>query len=560
MNHDDFYQSAPQLKNTFTSDPQLGRVLRHFMGKEFAAVEGQCRELGERAATDMWASAREAEVNPPRLVQFDPWGKRIDQIQVSPAWTKMEKLAAEFGIVATGYERKQGPLSRVLQMGLLYLYHPSSALFSCPLAMTDGAARALEVYGGTSENAAAMKSAFQHLTSRDPSQFWTSGQWMTEKTGGSDVGLSLTTARKVGDHFELHGTKWFTSATTSQMAMTLARPEGAPSGGKGLSLFFVHTTNAAGELQKIRIHRLKDKLGTKALPTAELGLEGTPAWLVGGEGQGIKKIATLFNVTRIYNAACSIASMQRGLQLATDYAKKRHAFGRTLSAHALHLETLADLYTDKATATLLVFKTAELWGKEDCGQASAEESALLRILTTLAKLSTAKSAVRVASEVLESFGGAGYIEDTGLPALLRDAQVFPIWEGTTNVLSLDILRALGKDSPFSLFQADVEKRLQSIASANGQQAAHQIRGELNRISEWLKAHQGQDELLAWNARKLAFAMTQIYMQSLAVEFAQKTAHPWDQEVARRSLEITGFFPRESTQRPGLETLFADEKN
>lgn len=161
---------------------------------------------------------------------------------------------------------------------------------------------------------------------------------MTERTGGSDVSGTSTIAKPSGAVFRLSGVKWFTSATTSQIAMTLARIEGAPEGSKGLSLFYLELRDSTGKLNGIRINRLKDKLGTHALPTAELTLENTAALLVGKPGEGVKKISSLFNITRIYNACCAVGYMRRALALARDYATKRVAFGHTLSKHVLHLE------------------------------------------------------------------------------------------------------------------------------------------------------------------------------------------------------------------------------
>lgn len=553
----EFFQSGPILTNTYDSDAHLRRVLQFHAGGELAQIAPVLRDLGERAATDMLATARAAESAPPVHVPYDPWGTRIDRIDVSDAWRKMERLAAEYGVVATGYERRHGELSRVFQMALLYLYHPSSALFSCPLAMTDGAAKAIELYGDHPE----MKEAFERLTSRDPARFWTSGQWMTERAGGSDVGLSQSIARAGLDgEYALGGTKWFTSATTSQVAMTLARITPAVDAKNELSLFFVRVHDEHGRLRRIRINRLKDKLGTRALPTAELALEGTPARLVGGPGQGVKKIASLFNVTRIYNAVCSVGSMNRGLQLASDYAKKRVAFGGTLAANPLHMETLGELAVETALARLLIFKTSALWGREELKLATAEEAVLLRLLTTLAKLSTGKSAVRVASEVLESFGGAGYVEDTGLPVLLRDSQVFPIWEGTTNVLSMDVLRALRKENAGAVFHQDVTARLKRLDPSGMDPALSGLRGDLERVSQWVAVQSGAPELLAWNARKLALAMADIYTRSLACELARATGHPFDLEVARRALgRPVEFHPRAQGEEGGLATLFAEER-
>lgn len=463
----EFFQQGPQLKNQFTED----KILQDYLRRRVPPLIlnnwlPHLKHLGERAVTDMLAWSKEAEAQPPKLISYDPWGRRIDHIETSSGWKNLEKVAAEEGLIATGYERKYAEYSRVYQMALLYLYHSSSAFYSCPLAMTDGAARAIELYGDESLKA----KAFKHLTSRSPENFWTSGQWMTERTGGSDVSGTTTIARRVGNGFELHGTKWFTSATTSQMAMTLARIEGAEAGSRGLSLFYLELRDAKGQLQNIEVHRLKDKLGTKALPTAELTLKGTPAILVGGEGGGVKKISSLFNITRIYNSVCSISHARRALALAWDYSEKREAFGKKLIDHPLHLQTLKELETDFSGCFRIVFRAAELLGKEECGKASADESALLRLLTPVIKLYTAKKTIAICSEVLECFGGAGYIEDTGLPVLLRDAQVFSIWEGTTNVLSLDVLRALEKENAFRPFVNEITERLGVLKAEPAQSA------------------------------------------------------------------------------------------
>lgn len=439
----DFYQNGPELSNTFTSDTYLKPFLEKNVPKDFhKSIFEHLTHVGQLASSTWLNWAADAETHPPRHVPFSAWGKRIDVIETSEGWKNLEKAAATEGIVATAFERKQKEFSRFYQMALLYLYSPSSAFYSCPLAMTDGAARALEIYGDSDLK----EKAFKNLISRDPKTFWTSGQWMTERTGGSDVSHTSTTAKKINDKtYALSGTKWFTSATTSQMTLTLARPEGAPHGNKGLSLFYVELRDQNNHLNNIEVHRLKDKLGTKALPTAELTLHETPARLIAGEGDGVKKIASVLNITRIYNSICALGHSRRALDLAWDYAKKRVAFGDVIINHPLHRVTLQRLEDEFKKCFDLTFFVVGLLGKEECGAASELDKKLLRALTPILKLYTAKKSILISSEVLESFGGAGYIEDTGLPRLLRDAQVFSIWEGTTNVLAMDFIRVCEKE-------------------------------------------------------------------------------------------------------------------
>ncbi len=339
----EFFQDGPVLGNQYDEDRVLRGYLRWKLpAAVLAEIEPGLRRLGERAVTDLQALGDAAETSPPCHIPYDPWGRRIDHIEVSGAWKQLERIAAEEGLVATAYERRHGHLSRVHQFALLHLFGPSSAVYSCPLAMADGAARVIELYGDDWLKA----NPFRRLTSRDPTRFWTSGQWMTERTGGSDISGTSTVARREDGQYRLYGTKWFTSATTAPMAMTLARLEAAPAGSRGLSLFYLELRDSEGRLQNIRVHRLKDKLGTKALPTAELTLEGTPARVVGGEGDGVRMMAALLNVTRAYNACCAVGFMRRGIALARDYARRRVVFGKRLAEQPLHLETLAALQVE----------------------------------------------------------------------------------------------------------------------------------------------------------------------------------------------------------------------
>lgn len=516
--HPDFHQDGPKLQNAFDSDPILKSYLHFRLPQSVASqVFPELSLFGARCVGEFLGISQRAEIEEPQHVPFDPWGRRIDEIRVSGAWNELHEIAAREGLVSIGYERVYGEYSRLVQFAKLYLFHPSSAFYTCPLAMTDGAARVIELHGDQELKAR----AFKHLTSRDPEKFWTSGQWMTERTGGSDVSGTSTVARSDGrGGFGLFGDKWFTSATTSEMTMALAKVEGATDTREGLSLFYAELRDDRGQLKQIRINRLKDKLGTKALPTAELTLEGTPAKMVGGVGEGVKKVASILNITRLYNSVTALGTMARAMALAKDYAKRREAFGRKLSEQPLHLETLADLEVEFEATVVLGFHLIHLLGKEETGQGNADETAILRLLTPVIKLWSAKQCISLVSEVLESFGGAGYIEDTGLPRLLRDSQVFSIWEGTTNVLSLDVLRAMSKDQALIPYLRDVEARLVRVNDETLKSDSEKIRLAAREISERARDFAlASPEAQQAGARAFAFGLARVLAASLLIEFA-----------------------------------------
>lgn len=392
-------------------------------------------------------------------------------------------------------------------MAKLYLFHPSSGLVSCPLAMTDGAAktiRELKLY----EKHPDLKEAYERLTSRDPSHAWTSGQWMTEKAGGSDVGGGCDTYAEPVDGLlhTLHGYKWFSSAVDADMTLTLARPVNngtTTSGSKGLSLFFARVRDPeTKELNGIQMLKLKDKLGTRQLPTAELLLDGVKALKLSDDGRGVPSIANMLNITRIHNALASASGMRRVVSLSRDYATRRTAFGNKLSDWPLHLKELANIEIHARGGLLLSLEASRLLGIQETGKATTDEQLLLRLVTPVVKIHTGKICVPAISEGIETFGGQGYIEETGIPNILRDTQVTAIWEGATNVLSLDILRVFAT-TKFEALNA-FAKRIQEI---------------VNKTKGWLNLHYnyglfftGNDERLVKSGAAVLENMNQLLAQ------------------------------------------------
>lgn len=544
-----FNQSPPELGNQYDDDVVLKEHLERTLPEDMRrAIEPELREMGEWAVEMQALSLAERE-REPVLTHWSPWGERIDHIELTEVWKKAEPKAAEAGVIAAAYDDRFGHHARAHQFALVHLFSPSSDVYSCPLAMTDGAARTLLASG----NQALIDRAVPHLTSRDPKEFWTSGQWMTESTGGSDVGLTETVAKEEDGQWRLYGRKWFTSAASSQMALTLGRPEGNPGGGHGLALFYVECRDDEGRLRDIRINRLKDKLGTRKLPTAELSLEGTPAELVTGTTAGIRNIVPMLSITRTWNATVAVSGMRRGLALAKDYAKRRHAFGATLDQKPLHVDTLAGLQSEYDAAFQLAHFVVDLLGREERNHDA--NSTLLRLLTPIAKLTTARQGVMIASECLEAFGGAGYVEDTGLPALLRDAQVLSIWEGTTNVLSLDVLRALGHEpEALQALGEEIARARAGLEDPALIEAGEVAQKAFGRGVEWLKAAQSESpEELEAGARRFALTLGRSLSLARLAEHAQwslgkgsKRARAAALRFAQRGVDQIAWMDREDS--------------
>ena len=526
-----FLQDSPQLPHPYRGDRSLLALLdRALPAERRAALDVDLDALGDYAQM-AWQRACTTTRRKPVLTQWDAWGRRIDRIELTPAWQEGAALTTRHAVLAAGHADSEH--ARLEEFARVYLYHLASEFYTCPLAMTDGAATALKASG----NRDLIERVLPHLLSRDPATLWLSGQWMTETAGGSDVGNTETIARQdASGQWRLYGRKWFSSAVVGEVALALARPEGAGTGTGALALFYVETMDGERRKPELVIDRLKDKLGTQELPTAEIHLDGLPAWPLGELAHGVRQVAPMLNVTRTWNAICAIASMARAVGLARDFAARRRAFGRPLLQQPLHAQTLADMQAQFAGAFALAFEVAHLLGRVEHDAAAPHEAALLRLLTPLAKLWTGKLAVQLCSEAIECFGGAGYIEDTGLPQLLRDAQVYAIWEGTTNVLSLDSLRALAGDSLAALRTASAGW----MDGNHDMHAASAIRQTLDAAARWLDQHAAARDTLEAGARGLVFTLARCAAAALLARQATWSSRHGDPRSAAALHRFVGL--------------------
>lgn len=383
---------------------------------------------------------------------------------------------------------------------------------------------------------------------------------MTEKGGGSDVasGTETLAVHETNDQFKLYGYKWFSSATDADMSLTLARITDKNGnhipGTKGLTMFYLQTyDDQTNELNGISVVKLKNKLGTRQLPTAELLLDGTLAHKMSEEGRGVAAIADMLQITRLHNSISAAGAMRRSLMLATDYATKRRAFGKFLNEYPLHNRTLAKLETEARAGFLLTMEVARLLGKVENNIATNEDQLILRLLTPVTKLYTAKQAISIASESLEAVGGQGYIEDTGLPRILRDAQVLSIWEGTTNVLSLDVLRVLMKTNGEALhcFTLVVNSKISAVLKGDNElsEMAKMIKSGLEKTSAVIK----QDpRTLEVGARCFAYTLARVYAAACMIDLASMSG---DKQIITTAVRWSSqdLFPFLTNYKKGMFT-------
>ncbi|HEX2069025.1 MAG TPA: acyl-CoA dehydrogenase family protein [Actinomycetota bacterium] len=379
-----------------------------------------------------------ADRNPPILRTHDRNGRRIDQVEFHPAWTELLDLGIRAGIHSLPW-REPRPGSHVVRGALLVLLSQAEAGVMCPLSMTYASIPSLR---HSPELAAEWE---PRILDSNPATGALIGMAMTEKQGGSDVRANITRAEPLGGGtYEITGHKWFCSHPVSDAFLVLAQLPG------GLSCFLLPRELPDGSKNGFHIQRLKDKLGTRALASAEVEFDAATAWLIGEEGRGVPTIIDMVNHTRLDCVLGSAAGMRKGVAEATHHAAHRSTFGKLLIEQPLMQNVLADLCVESEAATQLAIRLARAY---DPG----EDVAFRRLATAVAKYWVCKRATPHAVEALECLGGNGYVEEFPLARLLRDSPLNSIWEGSGNVIALDVLRGLSRNSgAFDAVMAEVD--------------------------------------------------------------------------------------------------------
>ena len=494
--------NTPEIRfsNLFDEDPLGEEFWKLWLGTgRFSELRGHFSAMGESGALATELSAR-ADRQWPTLETHDARGIRIDRVVQHPDYRELEKLSYGRGIVGIKY--KQGFLAKhrafrhLVGFGAGYYFAQSEIGLYCPICMTDGVGRVLE-RRPKGPQTPLYEMTIAHLSASDPGELWQGAMFLTEKQGGSDVGANAVTATLQGRRWFLNGDKWFCSNVAADAILALARmPEGSP-GTKGLGLFLVLRQKPAGNSATIRIHRLKDKLGVRSMPTGEVTFENTEAFLIAGENEGFKQMAEMLNLSRLYNAVASIAGMRRALLEALKYGSGRNAFGRRLNELPLWRATMADLVAEHMGIFALIFETVRALDRADNGDVEAHK--LMRIAIPMAKALSGKLAVFAVSEAMEAIGGNAYIEESILPRLLRDCQVLPIWEGTTHILTLDALRSIQKEGSHEALFARIQLALSRAKRLDIGPVKARLDDDVKRLNTLLKqpAELQQREARQW---------------------------------------------------------------
>ncbi|HLQ28209.1 MAG TPA: acyl-CoA dehydrogenase family protein [Ktedonobacteraceae bacterium] len=518
--------------NFFTADPDLSFLLRrHLLEEDYERALPTMIAMGAVASQKMDELAEIANGQGPVLVQYDKRGQRIDEVVFHPAYHELEKIAYEDFAIAACCHREDalgwpGRVPQPVKFALGYLGMQAESGVFCPVSMTDALVRVLERYASEP-----LKRRFlPGLTALKMDELKQGAMFLTEKQGGSDVGLTSTIARPrpvenfsddmLQPEWELWGDKWFCSNVSAELILTLARPEGAPAGTRGLGLFLVPRTLDDGTRNAYTINRLKDKLGTRSLATGEVTLHGAQAYLIGKLERGFVQMTEMINLTRIWAAIGSLAAMRRSFLEALIHTRGRVAFGRPLAEHPLMRRQLVDLLIEVEGCAALAFETAAVLERVD-RHGVEEDRRLLRMLTPLCKYYIPKRGEYVTLEALEMRGGNGYVEDWVNARLLRDAIVNVVWEGSSNVIVLDVARAIARDGVDSAFFRMLHQRLQSLQHSIITPVAQEVQALARQLSERLHSLSSLDmESAQLPLRGLVERMAQLTIVALLLEQAE----------------------------------------
>ncbi|WP_164218510.1 acyl-CoA dehydrogenase family protein [Virgibacillus sp. YIM 98842] len=506
------------MRNFYTEDKTLRRLLEEKLPADFFEyADRNLEEFGRLCAGPIDERAvhtdREGE---PKLVRYDKMGNEVSRVWLNEGYRKTIQETYDTGIV--GYLHKEIPeLGRignyVYAFSQGYLLSHAEPGFYCPVTLSKATAYLIDRYAD-----ARLKEKFlPHVLSTGEVELYEGATFLTERQGGSDVGANEVEAVKTGDHYEISGEKYFASNVGAcGVAMVLARIDGAQAGTRGLSLFLVPWEENR-QKGKLRIRRLKDKLGVRAVPSGEVEFEGAKGYLVGEAERGFYYMMEALNLSRVSNAVASLGIMKRAYLEARNYAMEREAFGNKLTAYPMVKETLSNLAAKQEVELQALFEVIELMDRVMGTErnASAEEELLFRLYVAIMKKESAEQAIHFAHEAIEMHGGNGYIEDFVTPRLLRDAQVLTVWEGTANILGLEVLRLIGKYNADEIFSEELSGRLDGVADSAWKD---KVKAELDKLEKQInQVKKLSPEMQTYYTKRLAEGMAAVFESVVALE-------------------------------------------
>lgn len=455
--------------NFYHADPVAEALFRLYLPAAlFAHLQPHFSRLGALVGGRLDELAGQADRNPPKLSVRSRAGSDESRIEKHPAYVEMERLAyADFGLAALSHRAGvlgwDQPMPPAAKYALTYLFVQAEFGLCCPVSMTDSLTRTLRKFGDPN----LVKQFLPALTTLDFDDLSQGAMFMTEQGAGSDVSATETTATLQTDgRWLLSGDKWFCSNADAGLAMVLARSEATP-GLKGISLFLLPRELPDASHNHYRILRLKDKLGTRSMASGEIRLEGAEAFLIGDRGSGFKLMADMINNSRLSNGVRAAGLMRRALTEALHVARHREAFGKPLIEQPLMRRQIEKMTLATEQARCMVFQTARALEASDLGE--PEAYALARIMTPLIKFRACRDARKVTGDAMEVRGGCGYIEEWPDARLLRDAHLGSIWEGTSNIVALDVLRAIQRDGSLPVLRKRID-RLMAESSESSESA------------------------------------------------------------------------------------------
>ncbi|WP_340099788.1 acyl-CoA dehydrogenase family protein [Salinibaculum salinum] len=587
----EYGQLAEGKCNYWAWDPTVRYEARRvYPDGEFEWAERVLDEYGAAVGETIADNSDIVDRNEPELHTYDGDGEVQNHVEYHPLQFENERIT--YDDFRLTHDAFHAPPNRNNPVGLLHPLTMQTLLcytdvgFACPASMTVGAAIVLDKFDDGS-----LDDYFQGLTAADSEDHIEGAMFLTEKQGGSDVGANETLAvpqadgegaatlradGDVVDAYELTGEKWFCSNIDAQGALVLARTPDAPDGTDGLSLFLVPRELPDGTLNAATFRRLKDKLGTLSVPTGEIEFEGATGYLVGEEGNGFRQMTEMLNYERLTNATGAVGVMGRALLEAKVHAANRAVFGETIQEYPLLRRDLVEMTVDYEAAAAFAFESAKWYDRrERAERGSAINSSggeprerqypddegldaykLMRLLVPIAKYRTGEMVVDTCSYAMEVLGGNGYVRDRITHRLLRDAQVLPIWEGTSNILSLDVLRALDREDAHEALFPLVTNHLDAAEHSALEALADTVEAAFHDLQTALATLAGEDtDYAQYHAKRLADLIFDVVSGAILVAEAQ---HQLDEADNARKALVAEWFVRDRFESEDADGITSGE--